>query len=574
MTAQFRYVLQSTILACLLVPIATTASADALEDCRNLPAATALPACTLLVNDSKRPPAARAYSHVLRARAELDLSDLDAAAADLKAAFTLQPANNFGLRVRSRLYGLQGRNAEAREDLTRAIQLAPNPDAKYISYIERGNFFVRVADLPDARADFEVAIQLSPGKAAAYVGRAIVSKSGGKAAEALADLDRALAAEPSYWQAHIERGDILTTASKFAEAIAAYDRVLAVRPNDQRAQRGRAAARALMGNGGTVAAPAAPPATPVAPPATPSPAPQTQTPPAAPPTQAPSVAPAAPSTTVVAPPPAQPQPATVTTVTPPPAPPAPGTTQGRDGAVPAQTEARSAKLKEATDLKANGKHKEALEIYDELLRAAPTDPELLVEKGRTLLLMARWKDAADTFKIVINNQAAPPALKALAFDGQGEVLARNNQFEAAIQNTTVALQINPNLDNALFWRGFSHQTLGAFDKAVADFARAGELVPKAAHYQAWQALGYAGLGETAKAQAAIDRAFAIQPDNLIGITARARLRLSAGDLDAAEADINRLARQNALNPVALQTQQLIMLHRVLKSNDAVASRKP
>ncbi len=55
-----------------------------------------------------------------------------------------------------------------------------------------------------------------------------------------------------------------------------------------------------------------------------------------------------------------------------------------------------------------------------------------MEKGRTLVLLERWKEALDTLKPVIENKSAPPAMKALAFEARGEVLARNNQFEAAM----------------------------------------------------------------------------------------------------------------------------------------------
>ena len=40
-----------------------------------------------------------------------------------------------------------------------------------------------------------------------------------------------------------------------------------------------------------------------------------------------------------------------------------------------------------------------------------------------------------------------------------------------------------------------------------------------------------------------------------------------GEIDAAEGDLNRLARQGALGSVPLETQQFIMLHKVLKPGD-------
>jgi len=197
----------------------------------------------------------------------------------------------------------------------------------------------------------------------------------------------------------------------------------------------------------------------------------------------------------------------------------------------------------------------------------PADVELAVEKGRTLVALERWKEALDTLKPVIESKTAPAGMKAFAFEAHGEVLARNNQFEAAILSSTAALAINPKLLGALFWRGVSSFAVGAFDTALTDFQQAGTIVPKSPLYPGWEALAFVGNGDLVKAREAVDRAFAIQADNTIGLTARARLKLVAGELDGAEADIASVARRGPLGPVALQTQQLIMIHKVFKPSD-------
>ena len=56
-------------------------------------------------------------------------------------------------------------------------------------------------------------------------------------------------------------------------------------------------------------------------------------------------------------------------------------------------EERRGKLKEAFELRRANKSAEALVIYDALLRQAPADAEVVVEKGRTLMMIAKWKDA-------------------------------------------------------------------------------------------------------------------------------------------------------------------------------------
>jgi tetratricopeptide (TPR) repeat protein len=109
--------------------------------------------------------------------------------------------------------------------------------------------------------------------------------------------------------------------------------------------------------------------------------------------------------------------------------------------------------------------------------------------------------------------------------------------------------------------------LGAFDKAIKDFQDAASIQPKSPAYPGWEAIALVSAGDLPKAREAIDRAFAIQSDNVIALTARARLRLVTGEIDAAEADLAQLARRGALIPTALETQQLIMIHKIMKPSD-------
>ncbi len=543
MSVRVRHALGLVAILVTVGPCASTAMAGPIEDCTIRRAAAALAPCTLVVDDKTQSPANRTTALLMRARAELDMSDLDRAEADIKAAFALRPNMAFGYRVRGRLRGTQGRKEEARADYAQAIQLSVTKTGKYVSYLDRGNFLLRITELPAAMTDFDTAIRVDPTMASAYVGRALTNKAMGHIGEALADLGRAKAVEPRYWLTYVEQGDILLAEKRFADAIAAYDLALAIHSNDARALRGRAAATALVSQNSP---PAATPTT-----ASPTPSqpakPSTDAPAAPTPAAPPSVPPAQHTTTTVAPAPVQPGESVDSTAK--------------------KAEERRVKLKEALDLRQKGKHLEAIVIYDALLRQAPADAEIAVQKARTLMTLARWKDALDILKTVVESKTAPAAMKAIALESQGEVLARNNLFALAIVNTTAALQINPKLDGALFWRGLSSYSIGAFDKAVADFQQATLLVPKSTLYPGWEAIALVSTGDLPKAREAIDRAFAIQPNNLIALTARARLRLVTGEVDAAEADLAQVARRGPVNFVAFQTQQLIMIHKVMKPSD-------
>jgi tetratricopeptide (TPR) repeat protein len=551
---------------------AATATAGPVEDCKALLGPAALEPCTLVVEDKQRTPAERSLALLMRARAALDMLDFGRAEADIKAAFALQPARPFAYRMRGRLLALQGKNTEARADLAKAIQMSAQRASKYLSYQERGQFLLRIMELPEAQADFEAAVRLDPTKASGYVGRALTYKAMGKIGEALADLNRAKAVEPNYWLTYVEQGDILIAEQRFTDAIAAYDLALAIRSDDARALRGRAAASALV-NANTTPAPVPAPATTSPPPRA---APSVAAPAAPAPSSPPPAQPAAPSVAAPAtpapssPPPAQPAaPSVAAPTAPAPQTATPPPPQSGDAADPAakKAEERRRQLKEARDLRQKGKHQQAIVLYDALLRQAPDDAEVALEKGRTFIELSKWEEAAAAFKLVLDSKTAPAKMKALAFEGLGEILARNNAFALAIRSTTAALELNPKLHGALFWRGMSEYALGAFDKATKDFQEATSILPKSTVYPGWEAIALVSAGDLPKAREAIDRAFAIQADNVNALTARARLRLVSGEIDAAEADLAQLTRRGTLSPVALETQQLIMIHKVMKPSD-------
>src|SRR5258708_29959589 len=153
-----------------LAPSVSMAQGGAMDECRKLIGRVAIAPCTLAIDDQKESPANRADAYLLRARAALDISDLEKAEADLAAGLGLRPNNPFGYRLRGRLRGLQGRNADARADYTKALQISDTPPGKYVSYLNRGQFFVRIKELTEALADFDAAIHLHGAKAQAHVG--------------------------------------------------------------------------------------------------------------------------------------------------------------------------------------------------------------------------------------------------------------------------------------------------------------------------------------------------------------------------------------------------------------------
>lgn len=555
-----RILTQSASAAFLLS--ASAAVSAPLDDCRNFAAKAAMAPCTTIIDDAKENAGNRSYAHLLRARAEMDLADLEKAEADIAAGLAMRPNFAFGYRLRGRLRDLQHRSADARADYTKALELSDTPVLKYLAYVERGQFLGHIKEYTDALADLDAAIRLDGSKAQAYVSRAIVYRDMGNIDAALASLDWAASVEPAYAQTYVERGDILLAQKRFNEAVTAFDLALVRRSNDVRAQRGRAAA---VAGGGTAQAGKKPeeptrvatPAPQLAP--APQPAPAPPSPPAATPAPTPQAPPvtAAPSTT-------PPSTATPAAPTPAPTPPSGQATGTPDAA----GEERKKKLQSALELRNGRKFAEALAIYEAMLKAAPGDFEVAIEKGRTLILLTRWKDALDTFKAVADGKGAPDAAKVVALVGQSEVFATTGDYAPAIGAASEALRLNPRFIPGLFWRGLSQYQTGAFAASSADFQQASTLAPKASLFMNWEASALIGAGETAKAKEAIERSLAAEPDNAGAFDARARLSLMAGDIAAAESSFAQSTRRPPAWPLSLQTQQLIMLHKVMKPTDA------
>jgi tetratricopeptide (TPR) repeat protein len=229
-------------------PVSNGPQATVIDDCREARGRAALKSCTTVIDDASQISANRAYAYVLRARAGLDVSELEPAEADLRAALALSQGLPFAYRVRGRLRGLQGRNAEARADYTRAIELSETQPARYVAYTDRGSFFSHIGEVAKALDDFNAAVRLDPSRASAYVGRALTYKALNKTLDALANLDWAAAVEPGFSLTYVERGDILVMERRYNEAVAAYELALGKNATDGRALRGREAALAKASN--------------------------------------------------------------------------------------------------------------------------------------------------------------------------------------------------------------------------------------------------------------------------------------------------------------------------------------
>jgi tetratricopeptide (TPR) repeat protein len=117
-------------------------------------------------------------------------------------------------------------------------------------------------------------------------------------------------------------------------------------------------------------------------------------------------------------------------------------------------------------------------------------------------------------------------LDAGAYLRRGEVSAGAHEYDRAIADYNMAIQLKPDYAEAYNDRGFAYYLKGNGERAIADYTRAIELrpdYPKA--YNSRGVVYMAGGYGRAKAVADFDRAIALKPDFRYAYINRANARL-------------------------------------------------
>lgn len=146
--------------------------------------------------------------------------------AHVDRAIQLAPTRPYYYETRA-IYRIDLRDyARAHADISRAIELADRPYARFLRGLvtcEGGAF---AASLPD----FDLAIARQPGNTQFYRGRSLARAAVGDASGALQDADRLVARAPQMGESHYARGVALTKLGRDQEAIPEFDRAAAIRP--------------------------------------------------------------------------------------------------------------------------------------------------------------------------------------------------------------------------------------------------------------------------------------------------------------------------------------------------------
>ncbi len=127
--------------------------------------------------------------------------------------------------------------------------------------------------------------------------------------------------------------------------------------------------------------------------------------------------------------------------------------------------------------------------------------------------------------------------KVFAAFNQGRVLARDQNFEAALPFYNEAIRLSPKFFEAFALRGVSNGVLNKLPEAIADFRRATELNPKDSASFGNLGTALERAGDIANAIVAYDKAIELDPNDGAARGGRCWTRvISNFDLDAALED--------------------------------------
>ena len=163
-------------------------------------------------------------------------------------------------------------------------------------------------------------------------------------------------------------------------------------------------------------------------------------------------------------------------------------------------------------------------------------------------------EADDTQAIAL---ASSPLIRIALYNNRGSRYLLTYRVEAARDDFTKAIQVDPTVYLPYAFRGVTYVTMGDFDKAETDLKRANSLAPETWRFGALVPLAnlYFLKGDFKKSISTYDQAFASKADNPDTLFGRGRAKLISVSPAAA---IDDLASSVQLNPKS--TSKSIWLH--------------
>ena len=170
-----------------------------------------------------------------------------------------------------------------------------------------------------------------------------------------------------------------------------------------------------------------------------------------------------------------------------------------------------------TTLANQGRHDEALKVFDKAVQLKPDDADLWRNLGNVLVDVERPTDAILSFQhaLKLNPRHWDAANKA------GRLLCQSERFEEALACFNLCDELRPNEFQTLFWRALALHGLKRLEEALADNRRAHALDP--ANPDVCCNIGnvLGSLGRNEEALSWFDRSLELQPNSAATLTNRA-----------------------------------------------------
>jgi tetratricopeptide (TPR) repeat protein len=114
----------------------------------------------------------------------------------------------------------------------------------------------------------------------------------------------------------------------------------------------------------------------------------------------------------------------------------------------------------------------AIEQYGQAIRIAPRDPTAFVSRAEANIHLKNYAEAQTDYDRAIKLGLKRPGERLFAYLGRGYVALVTDDFDTAVEDFDIALEIEPGAVNAWMWRGYANERMGRFDLAVTDYERA------------------------------------------------------------------------------------------------------
>ena len=137
----------------------------------------------------------------------------------------------------------------------------------------------------------------------------------------------------------------------------------------------------------------------------------------------------------------------------------------------------------------------------------------LAREGAEALKSNDFDKAVDLLRKATNLDHKYTPDLAIAYETRGYGLAKNQQFQDAVQDYTEAIKIKSNEPRIYEERAYAEMKIYAYDKALADYAELIKLKPKEVRYYNFRAYIYEAKEDNQNSMAETEKALQIDPNN-------------------------------------------------------------